>query len=507
MKKNISRTLTVALSALLMMNISCVSLEEKPETFLTPDMFYRNVEQCKAVVTGAMQSIQGTYSQGPTWPDGTYHGNGRTRLNYAVTYQSAVWNNHWRAINNLNPVIGAFKNGDLAGSSDQNAVDEVYGHALFLRAFCYFHLVQLYGKLPWIDETTPDLAFNQLTPADRKEVAFIYDKIEADLDEAFRKMGDYKKEMPCKWTAKMVLAKLYLTRATAPLKQTEYYAKAAAAANEIIEADVYKLLPIFDIFRSSNPNNEEFLWSLQYSSNYVGSPGINVCPEEWGSYSEQQTAPHFADAYPEQPRKNYYILCNWPRELRAGNIPPKETWTWRNYRADPALGLRDAELPTSKYCWPNLTLAEQFTYPGTHGGALKPIYRYSEVMLIYAEAANMANGGPTQLAVDRLNLIINRANTPFESEIPLTSVAGVEPLATMSMTQEEFNAKVLQERKYELHGEYTGYFDVLRTETLQEVNIWPGDTDDRFRAKDYLFPIPALDYQHLGANPGWESLY
>ena len=114
----------------------------------------------------------------------------------------------------------------------------------------------------------------------------------------------------------------------------------------------------------------------------------------------------------------------------------------------------------------------------------------------------MANGGPTQLAVDRINVIINRANTPTDSPQPKTSIPGDEPLATLGMSKDQFDQKVIAERDYELCFEFDRYFDVLRKKILREVNL-PDDAND-FKETDYFLPIPPLDATFIGNNPGYE---
>jgi hypothetical protein len=120
--------------------------------------------------------------------------------------------------------------------------------------------------------------------------------------------------------------------------------------------------------------------------------------------------------------------------------------------------------------------------------------------LIYAEAANMADNSPTQLAVDRLNLIIDRANTSFDSEILQTSIAGTEERASLNLSKEAFDAKVFAERDWELCLEYTKYFDVIRKRLLREVNE---PETYNFVETDYLFPIPPYDATFIGNNPGY----
>jgi len=123
------------------------------------------------------------------------------------------------------------------------------------------------------------------------------------------------------------------------------------------------------------------------------------------------------------------------------------------------------------------------------------------MLLVYAEAANMANGGPTQLAVDRLNMIIDRANKPFDSWYPETSIQGTVSRATMTMSAQEFDDIVFRERDLELCFERETYFDVLRKEKLKEVN--EPDYSINFELYRYLLPIPAADVLLIGQNPGY----
>lgn len=501
MKIKICKILACTLLSFLMIP-SCMDLTEKPKGFLTPGTYYQNYDQCQLALVGAAGVLApptgGMYTSYQPFADGIYN---RAYLGYESSYGSLYWQGHWTSIRNLNPVIGAIRAGNLAGHTQQDDVKDLLGQALFWRAFNYFYLVQFYGKIPWIDEKTRDVVAEPLTPESRREVSFIYDQIEADLIEAFASMADYnsaRKGRPCKWSAKALLSKVYLTRATAPLSQTDYFAKARDAAEEVILSGKYRLLPLDQIFKSSNANNEEFIFAFQYSSDHPSLHGKGVGPPDWGSLGGLSINRVFVEEYPEQPRKHYYLLLNWPVNIQTETDPLK--WNWRAWN-DPN-GFPGAR--STKMTWPNLTVQQQFTEYGTHSGKLYPVLRITEMYLIYAEAANMANNAPTQQAVDYLNTIIKRANTAFGSVFPLTNVAGTEEEANMGMDKDEFNAKVLQERKYELFMEHTTYFDVLRTKTLEEANLWTGDVVNRFSPKDYLWPIPPLDVLDIGNNPGYE---
>ena len=491
-KINIIKSFTLLL--LILTGTSCQKLTETPEGKLTPDNFYQTPAQCEAAFTGSMNGLYSTW--GGYTADGFFP-NGQnawpnTSLGYSVSTNNQFWQWHYKAISNLNPVLKAIKGGSLKlFPADQ--VADITGQAKFLRAFNYFILVRLYGKIPFIDEDTPDVVTTPLKPESRLEIAAVYDKIEADLVFAAANMYDRDPSTPGKpnkWTAKSLLSKVYLTRATAPLNETANYAKARDMADDVIKNGPYSLVPLVtDVFKTSNVNNNESIFAFQSSALYPAMPGIDNAPDEWGGWGDGAVKALWADTYPEQPRKHIYLLTDWPVDLF--NIGGD----WVSYPNS------NSGIPwCGKRCWPNLTVDQQLTDAG-NSGIIMPILRLADIILVYAEAANMAGNAPSQLAVDRLNLIINRANTPSDTEIPKTSIPGVEPLATTSMSKEAFDLKVIAERDYELCFEFDRYYDLLRKKLLMEANL-PDDANN-FVPTDYLLPIPAFDAKYIGNNPGY----
>lgn len=493
MRRNkFNKVLSLTLLLLTVLSISCQKLTEKPEGKLTPENFYKTPEQCESALAGSMNALFSTwngYAGIPGFPDGQLDG---ASLLFDVTTGNQYWQWHYKAISNINPVLKAIKDGKLSTSSDE-VVADITGQARFLRAFNYFHLVRFYGKIPYIDEDTPDVISTPLTSESRMEIADVYDKIEADLLYAAENMYDYNASTPgkpCKWTAKALLAKVYITRATAPLNQTEYFAKARDIADDVIANGPYSLVAsVTDVFKTSNTNNSETIFAYQSTDLYPSLPGVDNGPDEWGCWGDGPVKALWAEAYPEQPRKHIYILLDWPVDLRASE------WEWINYKNS------NYQIPwNGKRSWPNLTIDEQLD-DGGNNHVIMPVIRLADIILVYAEAANMAGNGPTQLAVDRLNMIINRANTPSASEHPETSIPGTEALASTAMSKADFNQKVWDERNYELCFEFDRYFDVLRERVLKEVNL-PDNAND-YDENDYLLPIPPLDAAFIGQNPGY----
>ena len=218
------------------------------------------------------------------------------------------------------------------------------------------------------------------------------------------------------------------------------------------------------------------LYAFQVTDDDPNIDGVALAPSEWGGWSGGPVKPSWAEAYPEQPRKHSYLLLSWHTDIEDPNSPIVD------YPES-----EDGVPYIGKYNYPNLTLEEELGISRQYF----PLMRFPDVLLIYAEAANMVNGGPTQLAVDRVNLIIKRANEGV----------GLEPLATMAMTKEEFDKKVIDERNYELCFEFDRIFDVLRKKILQEVML-PDDAEG-YEETDYLFPIPTFDATFIGNNPGY----
>ena len=495
--------LKVTLLAFLVTFWSCMDLEEVPLTRISPASYYQTPEQCMSIIVSAAQLVVQDH---PGYADGSQ----RTQLNWNIRFQNSVWNNHYRSINNLNPVIKVILDGNL-DSYDKNTVNDILGQAYFLRAFNHFQLVRLYGKILYLDEDYPDLVANPPTPESREEISVVYDKIEADLLKAQEIIGkNANPAIPNVWAVKSLLARVYINRATAPLNQADYYAKARDAAEDVLTNSPYSFEPkITEIFNIANKNkNQEYIWTYNSADDNPRGNGQWPGPDEWDVWGAHDAEGLWADRFPNQPRKWYYVLSVFPSNL----YDDEDDWDWLKWGNS-----EDTRPFQAKFMWPNVP--REIHENNDYYHPVNPVFRYTELLLIYAEAANKANGGPTQLAVDRLNMVIDRGNAPFPSPFDncknsnaelnailvaahvSTSIAGTEPQATMSMSVDEFDKRVITEREWELCFEKESYFDVLRKRRLQEqaeLNL-----DKTFEEYRYLFPIPAADVSFIGQNPGY----
>jgi len=88
-----------------------------------------------------------------------------------------------------------------------------------------------------------------------------------------------------------------------------------------------------------------------------------------------------------------------------------------------------------------------------------PYMRYADVLLMYAEAANELDGGPTDTkAIDCLTKVHSRAFTDGDADF----------IAEATASQEAFQKAVMDERKWEFAGENVRWRDLVRTNTISE---------------------------------------
>ena len=120
---------------------------------------------------------------------------------------------------NINNALGSIKKGNIKGET-QETIDGLEAQGKFLRAHNYFMLVRMFGGVPLITEDTPDPIFESMA---RASVADVYALIVSDLTFAAAHLPESWPGAPGKPTsgaAKGMLAKVYLTMATYPLKRT-----------------------------------------------------------------------------------------------------------------------------------------------------------------------------------------------------------------------------------------------------------------------------------------------
>lgn len=165
------------------------------------------------------------------------------------SYLDNLWSQPYSSIYHANSCIEGLR------ASDDLSADvkkQLIGEALFVRAFCHFYLVNVFGDVPLI--TTTDYKINTSLP--RTPVAEVYDTIVNDLIAAKNMMQtNYpgtERIRPDKAVASALLARVYL--------YTGRWADAEKEATEVIDNPIYKLDSLDDVFLK---NSDEAIWQLQ----------------------------------------------------------------------------------------------------------------------------------------------------------------------------------------------------------------------------------------------------
>jgi starch-binding outer membrane protein, SusD/RagB family len=197
--------------------------------------------------------------------------NGVTNFTYLGYYQNALSQNlngailgheYWAPLYNYVFKCNAAIEGlQTSTSLSPNIKKQLLGEAMFLRAFFYFYLVNLFGDLPLVLNTDPEV--NTLLP--RSSISEVYKQIIADLEDAAEKLSDnYLNETlltktservrPTKWAAKALLARANL--------YTGDYLNAETNATTVIgQTTLYGVLSkLNDVFLK---NSLEAIWQLQ----------------------------------------------------------------------------------------------------------------------------------------------------------------------------------------------------------------------------------------------------
>ena len=470
--------------ALMLFAFACKKLDEKPASSVTPDNFGSSPLQIEAAYAGSMNYLWDYwagygYAYGPFINDDQLN-NGD--LNIPADNADDLWNRHYMALLNINSALGSIKKGNVQGET-QETIDGLEAQGKFLRAHNYFMLVRMFGGVPLITEDTPDPILN---PMPRASVADVYALIVSDLIFAAAHLPESWPGAPGKPTsgaAKGILAKVYLTMATYPLHETSNYQKAADVALEVMNSGVYHLVDsVNQVFTLANKYGPEMMWS--YNSTY---DDIATDPEIWttssyfdGGWGDAAMDTSFEHRWPDQPRKEAYLFTEWDG---------------KHYTEF------DEQTP---FCKKFFFYISSDDFNGYSSIMNYPIIRYADVLLIYAEAANMASAGATapQNAVDAINMVIDRANGYVPN-------AG-HPLLTTAMTKAAFDAAVIQERNWELVFENCDrWFDICRKRILDDPNVTVRESDRvNFSEDDYLFPIPETDLRLndlLEQNPGYPT--
>ena len=393
-----------------------------------------------------------------------------------------VWKALYRGVGAANNVLQNMERIQQIPMSD-GVRDARIGEVRFLRAFAYFNLVRFWGEVPIIDEL---MNGEDAQKVSRSSIEKVYEFILTDITEAEKLLPEAQadKGRPTRDAAKTLLSYVYLHMAGFPLeKGAEYYKKAADKAKEIIDDANYQLesdyssLWRFDARFSEREHIFAFYPDFSSNRNYGSFGNKSFRGKDEGGWREVIVEKEFARNFPNDNRKEWTIY-DVIKFDRKGKPLAESNWiTWENsVEAHPFIAkFRDIGGAT----WNEAT-----------SNCLYPVFRFADVLLIYAEASHLATGTPSAEAYGALWAVQDRAYNGVSAEANRKLGAGA--------TSDEFDAAVLQERAWEFAFEMKRWHDLVRRKMVRDAN--EGHIDERsdfdpatITQDKYLFPIPARE--------------
>ena len=469
------------------MLFSCEDLlTEKPKS-LAVETFYNTPKEVESAIAAIYAPLRNGSSMGGLYPiqleSYTDYAYGRGSHAVLSDFQgldgsnvarvNGFWNDFYLSIRNANIVIANVPQGKSLTPAD---AAKYIAEAKFLRALTYFYLVRNWGGVPIRTENNMKEQNIKRNTADE-----VYQLILSDLQFAEANLPDNPPLVgkPSKWAAKTLLADVYFYQG----KNTE----ARDKAKEVIQANKYSLVPVTvvddfqKIFGPDVITTPEEIFYLKFSRLGNGM-GWNYLMFLNHPGTKMYGAGGYFTVYSTTDNS---VIKNWDKSDLRYQL-------WFPYN----IGLGPNTILTKKFIDP--------LSPSAAGaGNDYPIYRYADLLLLYAEADCRASGSPSADALEKLNMIHRRAY----GKNPILPDASVD-FKLSDYTKDSFIDLVIKERGYETQIEGKRWLDLKRTGKVKE--MIKAAVGKNVADKHLLWPIPVSELNYNSAidpskdqNPGY----
>ena len=394
---------------------------------------------------------------------------------------TTIYKEQYRIIEATNIAIS-----NLSKMPETEKRNQLLGEAICIRAFCYLNLIRIYGDVPAVytplEEMDPNDE-NTFYPK-RSSRDEIYDKVISEVQSVIDWLpwfeeSDYQTpERITKQGAYALLARLALyaggyslrwnleTNDPATLKMArrddatrvkELYQIADNACFQIINHGSNSLVQAHEDMsgfqylwynhcqRNFAATNTEILWETAQYGDVTNSQFTTYAQpgSRGGKYGSLKAMQFMLPTYylsfnPKDTRRDVSCTSYSIYFLKKGSA--NDTWV---------------DVGTTYSCiMPGKFRLSWCVAPQSNKQRNLdiPIFRYADVLLMYAETQNYLNNGPTQAAKNALQEVRNRAGVGEELTIP--------------NEQEAFDDAIVQERKWEFATEFTLRTDLIRMNRL-----------------------------------------
>lgn len=533
---NMKRIIFAFFATAMILVCSCKKiLDTKPKDFVTTANFPNNANDATKMLNYGFFLLHKQYVFDGYWVCRAQAGDdvwcSLTGTNYPGTFTITAtestfiptfWNTMYSVIEQVNTLIKYLPNVPM----DQATRNALQGEALFLRGMCYFYLVDQWGAVPL--RTEPTGGANDLNIA-RTPVADVYKQILADLTAAEPLVPDASNAAyggagyPPKTAVEGLLARVCLTMAGHPLMDVSKYADAKMWCAKVIASGLHSLNPSYIQFFSNLAtgvfDKKESIWEIDMVDQ-TGVSGFGTLGFLDGIPSTNLTY-GIADGQVRCMAHLYNLYA-------AGTTSPDMRRDWIIapfvYKTPAAPDINQITLVASNVLYGRYEAKyRSYLTPLPHVNGNSPVnfpmMRYADILLMYAEADNQVNGGPSALDYTYVNMVRARAYgklLPGATNLTQGDVAQTYNKDTFQQLIidercREFPAEGLRKHDLIRWGIYISTIKAMASEAAgspaadsqkQYVVRWQTQAQD----KDVLWPIPAneLTYNKLMTqNPGW----
>ena len=475
-------------------------LETEPKDFYSQDTFWQTAEHANEALTACYQALTHAElynSQTPFMfeamsPNAFNYDNQRLANDFARGAQSAtslgmnsaMWSGCYRGIGRCNLVLD-----NVPGiAMDETLKSRILAEAKFLRAFYYNRINELFNGVPLIT-SSPDVDAQADLP--RNTYDEVLDQILKDLEEAAEVLPlEYASADDGRATKGAALA-----LKARVLLQNHRYEEVVSTAGEIIGLNHYALFPDYNgLFRKANEGNEEIIFDIRFKAPEVQNSYDIIMAQ----YSTQAPVQNLVDAYQmtdgnSMENSNLYDPAH-PYENRDPRFAQSIVYLgapWRNRTAD------EKDLHQTGYTFRKFTEYTESTVGTiTNSDCNYVEIRYADVLLMYAEAMNELSG-PTEEVYQAINTIRSRPTVGM-------------PNLPVGMDQDGMREAIRLERRIELAGEGSYFFDIRRWKTIEVEMVGPihnhaGEVIQNRGfdpSRDYYWPVP---FTEIDLNPALEQ--
>jgi hypothetical protein len=499
--------------------LSCNALlNTEPEDFISPSNTFKTEAQLNYALTGVYELLSHTnlYSVnyismiGSEADEGYYRGASLTSGPQIYSFGPSdvtvtnMWMTLYEGIGRANTVLAYINKPAM----DERRRAQIKGEALFLRAYYYFLLAIHWGDVPLTLEPAVKPEGNSIP---RSPLTKVYGQIVKDLTEAepiVYPIKDLKYGGRANQSAvRGLLSRVYLHWAGYPLKDESKYEDAGYWAAKVMDPqEGHELNPsyeqVFKNYSSDKYDIKESIFEVEFWGNLVDAYHAVGRVGNVNGVQTNNEATGFAYGYIRATPKLY--------NLYGGGEDLRRDWAICPFYYDDNGQKVQRSLIYERSCGKFRREYEVVSPKHKLGTPINfPVIRYSDILLMFAEADNEINKAPSAEGYEALNQVRRRAygKDPHTPDITI-DISGKD--------YPEFQQIVREERARELCYEALRKYDLIRwgifvREMKAVLPTLPGGVFytaafSNVTDRNVLFPIPTRELslnRALTQNSGW----